>query len=67
MDSTIKNIVVKLYNDIKLNEDNFEMRIMKIQYVLEEQKAHKFLIKSWGDLEKDTRLMLVNFVLLVLF
>ena len=38
-----KNIVIELNKGEKLNKDNYEIRSMKIQYVLEDQEALEVL------------------------
>ena len=39
MTTATKSVVVELNKDLKLNEDNYEVWSMKIQYVLEEQEV----------------------------
>ena len=39
MTTATKFVVVELNKDLKLNEDNYEVWSMKIQYVLEEQEV----------------------------
>ena len=39
MTSATKSVVAELNKDLKLNDDNYEVWSMKIQYVIKEQEA----------------------------
>ena len=53
MSTVAKNIVVELNKGKKLNEDNYEIWSMKIQYVLEEQEVLKILNNVMVEPEQD--------------
>ena len=54
MTSATKSIVAELNKDLKLNDDNYEIWSMKIQYVLEEQEILVTLITIMEEPEKGT-------------
>ena len=39
MSTTTKNIITELNNDEKLNDDNYEVWLRKVQYILVKQEA----------------------------
>ena len=53
MTSATKSVVAELNKDLKLNDDNYEVWSMKIQYVIEEQKAIDTLTTIMDEPQPD--------------
>ena len=54
MATASKNIVAELNKDLKLNDDNYEVWNMKIQYVLEEQEILETITAIMEEPEEGT-------------